>query len=88
MTNRFIQPCSSLKKHTRFQSKMAKDYARFQTEMALCGLHKEVALQVILLQFCQLPWIIRETPDFGPYLPVSTLESEISWIITKVCHFL
>ena len=55
MTNRFIQPCSSLKKHTQFQSKMAKDYARFQTEMALCGLHKEVALQVILLQFCQLP---------------------------------
>ena len=39
------------------------------------------------LQYCQLSQIIRETPDFRPYLPVSRLESEISWI-TEVCHFL
>ena len=32
-------------------------------------------------------WIIRETPVFGPYLPVSRFEDEISWIITKVSHF-
>ena len=25
-------------------------------------------------QCCQLSWIIQETPDFGPYLPVSRLE--------------
>ena len=28
-------------------------------------------------QCCQLSRIIRETPDFGPYLPVSRLESDI-----------
>ena len=28
-------------------------------------------------QSCQLSWIIWETPDFGPYLPVSSLEYEI-----------
>ena len=33
---------------------------------------------------CQLSWIIWETPDFGPYLMVSRLESDISRIITKV----
>ena len=37
---------------------------------------------------CQLSQVMRETPDFEPYLPVSRLESEISLIITKVCHFL
>ena len=26
-------------------------------------------------------------PDFGPYLPISRLENEISRIITKGCHF-
>ena len=36
------------------------------------------------LQCCQLSWIIRQTPDFGPYLPVSRLESYISPIIAKV----
>ena len=36
------------------------------------------------LQCCQLSRIIRETPDFGPYLPVSRLESDISRIIAKV----
>ena len=30
------------------------------------------------------PRIIRETPDFGPYSPVSRLESGISRIIAKV----
>ena len=35
-------------------------------------------------QSCQLSWIIQETPDFGPYLPVSRLESDISRIIAKV----
>ena len=39
-------------------------------------------------QGCQLSQIIRETPDFGPYLPDSRLESEISRIITEDCHFL
>ena len=38
-------------------------------------------------QCCQLHWIIRETPDFGPYLLVSRLEYEISQIIPDVCHF-
>ena len=28
--------------------------------------------------------IIQETPDFVPYLPVSRLESDISWVIGKV----
>ena len=37
---------------------------------------------------CQLSRIMRETPDFDPYLLVSRLESEIPRIITKVCHFL
>ena len=32
----------------------------------------------------QLSRIIRETPDFGPYLPVSRLESNISRIIVKI----
>ena len=40
-----------------------------------------------LMQCCQLSWIIWARPDFGPYLPVSRLEFEISWIIFKVCHF-
>ena len=35
-------------------------------------------------QGCQLSLIIRETPNFGPYLPVSRSESVISGIITKV----
>ena len=34
------------------------------------------------LQCCQLSRIIQETPDFGPYLPVSRLEYEISQIFT------
>ena len=29
-----------------------------------------------------------ETPDFGPYLPVSRLEYEISWIIAESLPFL
>ena len=36
----------------------------------------------------QLSRIILEAPDFGPYLPVSRLESEISRIIAEGCHFL
>ncbi|CAH3150664.1 unnamed protein product, partial [Porites evermanni] len=39
-------------------------------------------------QGCQLSQIIRETPDFKPFLPVSRLESEISRIIAEACHFL
>ena len=35
-------------------------------------------------QCCQFSQIIWETPDFGPYLPVSRLESDISWISTKL----
>ena len=42
----------------------------------------------IATQGCQLSRIIRETPHFKPFLPVSRLESEISRIITEVCHFL
>ena len=41
-----------------------------------------------ILQYCQLSRIIRETPDFEPFLPVSRLESEISRIIAEVCYFL
>ena len=29
----------------------------------------------------------RRLQLFGPYLPVSSLESEISWIIAEGCHF-
>ena len=36
------------------------------------------------MQCCQLSRIIRETPDFGLYLPVFRLESDISRIIGKV----
>ena len=39
-------------------------------------------------QACQLSRIIRETPDFESFLPVSRLESEISRIIAMVCNFL
>ena len=39
-------------------------------------------------QCCQLSRIIRQTPDFEPYLLVSRLEPETSRIILKVCHFL
>ena len=39
-------------------------------------------------QGCQLSRIIRETPGFKPFLPVSRLESENSRIIAEVCHFL
>ena len=35
-------------------------------------------------QCCQLSRMIRETPDFGPYLLVSGLESDSSRIIAKV----
>ena len=35
-------------------------------------------------QSCQLSRIIWETPDFGPYLLVSRLESCVSQIIAKV----
>ena len=37
-----------------------------------------------IFQCCQISRIIQETPDFGPYLPVSRLESDISWIIAKI----
>ena len=35
-------------------------------------------------QCYQLSRIIRETPDFGRYLPVNRLESDISRIMAKV----
>ena len=44
--------------------------------------------QKIPVQDCQLSRIIRKTPDFELFLPVSRLESEISRIIAEVCHFL
>ena len=39
-----------------------------------------------LLQGCQLSRVIRESPDFEPYLPVSRFMSVISWIIAEVCY--
>ena len=38
------------------------------------------------MQGCQPSWIIRKNPDFELFLPVSILESEISWIIAEVCQ--
>ena len=38
---------------------------------------------VYLFQGCQLSQVIRETSDFEVFLPVSRLESEISWIIAN-----
>ena len=43
---------------------------------------------IIYTQCCQLSQIIQETPDFEPFLHVSRLESEISWIIAEVYNFL
>ena len=37
-----------------------------------------------IFQCCQLSRMIWETPDLGPYLPVSRLESDITRIITKI----
>ena len=36
----------------------------------------EVGISEKASQCCQLCWTIRETPYFGPYLPVSRLESD------------
>ena len=47
-----------------------------------------ISLYAIYLQGCQLSRIIRETPDFEPFLPVSRLEAEISRKIAEVCSFL
>ena len=52
---------------------------------SLCGSHLQSQRE---LQGCQLSQIIRETPDFKPFLPVSRFESDISRIIAEVCHFL
>ena len=46
------------------------------------------SLKMNILQCCQLYWIIPDTPDFEPFLPVSRLESEISRIVAEVCYFL
>ena len=51
---------------------------------SLCGSHLQSQRE---LQGCQLSWIIRETPDFKPFLPVSRFESDISRIIAEVSHF-
>ena len=47
-------------------------------------------LAAVVANFQGHPWptILRETPDSGPYLPVSRLESKISRITAEVCHFL
>ena len=52
---------------------------------SLCGSHLQSQRE---LQGCQLSRIIRETPDFKLFLPVSRLESDISQIISKVCQIL
>ena len=44
----------------------------------------EVGISEKASQCCQLSWIMRETPYFGLYLPVSRLESDISRIIAQV----
>ena len=31
--------------------------------------------------FSSMSFLVRETRDFGPYLPVSRLASDISWIV-------
>ena len=49
---------------------------------------KKHRLNLIYMQGCQLSQIIRATPDFEPYLPVSRLMSGISRIIAEVCYFL
>ena len=43
--------------------------------------------QPLVEQCCLLSQIIGETPDFGPYLLVSRLESDISRIIAKAVTF-
>ena len=40
--------------------------------------------ELTVMQCCHLSRIIQEPPDFGPYLPVSRLESDLSWMIAKV----
>ena len=42
---------------------------------------------ITITQGFQLSQIIRETPEFEAFLPVSRLESEISRMIAEVCHF-
>ena len=42
---------------------------------------------ITIAQGFQLSQIIRETPEFEAFLPVSRLESEISRMIAEVCHF-
>ena len=46
----------------------------------------EVGISEKASQCCQLSRIIKDlvNPDFGPYLPVSRLESDISQIIAQV----
>ena len=59
-----------------------------QGYMFFFALSKQVTVEPSYNQGCQLSWIIWETTDFKPFLPVSRLESENSQIIAKVCHFL
>ena len=42
-------------------------------------------MMMMLSAVDQLSRIIQETSDFGPYLPVSRLEYEISRIFSEVC---
>ena len=60
-----------------------KDYSR-----SLRTMSQLYSLKMNILQCCQLSQIIRETPDFEPFLPVSRLESEICRIVAEVCYFL
>ena len=48
-------------------------------------MHKEVTIN-LRKKFIK-DSVIQETPEFEAYLPVSRLESEISLIIDKDCHF-
>ena len=52
---------------------------------SLCGSHLQSQRE---LQGCQLSQIIRETPDFKPFLPISRFESDISRTIAEVWNFL
>ena len=69
----------------RYNKDLVKSrFCAIHFNVILAGLKKIVrynAPKASLYHCCQLSRIIRETPDFGPYLPVSRLESKISRII-------
>ena len=55
-----------------------------KAENKVCIKWNPLKIALLAASCCQLSQITRKTPDFGPYLPVSRLESDISWIIAKV----